>query len=69
MGLFDIFKKKAEDNSTPKTAIKVEVKTSPIMTQQDDIVPIEKRIKGKKPTRYTKTANNPTNIVFFLVIR
>lgn len=50
MGLFDIFKKKAEDNSTPKTAIKVEVKTSPIMTQQDDIVPIEKRIKGKKPT-------------------
>ena len=50
MGLFDIFKKKSEETSTPKTSGKVEVKFSPITTYQDEVVPVEKRIRGKKPT-------------------
>ena len=50
MGLFDIFKKKGEEASAPKKSGKVEVQFSPITTTQDDVVPIEKRIRGKKPT-------------------
>ena len=50
MGLFEIFKKKSEETSTPKTSGKVEVKFSSITTYQDEVVPVEKRIRCKKPT-------------------
>lgn len=47
MGLFGLFKKKNGPKS-PELSIKVEVKTVSEM-HQDDVIPIEKRIKGKKP--------------------
>lgn len=42
--------KKSEGTSTPKTSGKDEVKFSPITTYQDEVAPVEKRIRDKKPT-------------------
>lgn len=51
MGLFDIFKKKADESKNTSTA-KVEVTFSEptVSFQSDEVVPIEKRIKGQEPT-------------------
>ena len=45
MGLFGLFKKNEPKSSD--LSVKIEVKTVSEM-HQDDVIPIEKRIKGKK---------------------
>jgi hypothetical protein len=50
MGLFDFLKKKSKERRSQKSDGKIELDFSPVTIQPDDVVPIEKRIRGKKPT-------------------
>lgn len=48
MGLFDFFKK--QSNQQQNIGMKVEISTPKVSFETDEVIPIEKRIKGQPPT-------------------